>query len=157
MALVIIDGKHFQPHIPVLSYCLLSVYLAHLLVSSFLNFEKEFMRIPVREKLKRENRKKTLFGDSWYPHLTMKVMMADTLAVHFAVFCSAHGRPSLFLCWMKKHDSWPYWLMESSSHSALHSSRSNSPYWVLKSIAFQLLSFHVIVKISQRLPWRSSG
>ena len=51
MALVIIDGKHFQPRIPVLSYCLLSVYLALLLVSSFLNFEKEFMRIPVREKL----------------------------------------------------------------------------------------------------------
>ena len=91
IALVIIDGKHFQHHIPVLSYCLFSVHLAHLLVSSFLNFEKEFIRIPVREKLKREKRKKILFGDSWYPHFTLKAVMVDTLAVHFAVFCSAHG------------------------------------------------------------------
>lgn len=154
---MIINGKHFQHHIPALSYCLFSVHLAHLLVSFFLNFEKELMRIPVREKLKREKRNKTLFGDSRYPHFTLKAMMADTLAVHCAVFCSARGRPSLFLCWMNKHDSWPYWLMESSSYSALRSSRSNSPYWVPESIAFQLLSFHVIVKISQRFPWRSSG
>ena len=58
---MIIDGKHFQHHVPVLSYCLFSVHLAHLFVSSFLNFEKEFFSkefFSVREKLKREKKRK---------------------------------------------------------------------------------------------------
>lgn len=108
IALVTIDEKHYssQLHPPALSHYILSVHLAHLHVDSFSNFEKGFMRTSVRQTLKREKRKKTLFGDSWHPRLTLKAMTADTVVVHFALFCSTDGRPSIFLCWMNKQNSW---------------------------------------------------
>ena len=43
------------------------------------------------------------------------------------------------------------------SPSIFHELLANRLDWVPESIQFQLLSFHVIVKISQRFPWRSSG